>query len=480
MRTKLLAIAVIIFFLCFPYTMKAEEKKENDSVYILTLAEFYKHIISNHPVVKQIALISDKAQQDLRIARGLFDPQLNTKFYQKELEGKNYFTLWDNFLKIPTWYGPDVKIGFEQNSGTNVNGENFTPDEGLSYLGLTVPLGQGLLIDERRNTLRQAKIAVQLAEVERLALINKFLLEAGKDYWKWALTYQKMVLYQQGYELASIRWQAVKERIIHGDLPAIDSVEASIEMKNRKVLARQAELDYANMSLTISNYLWKEGAIPLELKENAIPHFTVSNKYYLLKDSLHTLLGYAKKNHPDILKINFKSQQLDLERKFFTDKLKPKLNIEYNFLQKNFFTSSPSLMNDYFLKNYKIGLGFSIPLLLRSERGKIEVTKLKITELAYTLSQTVREIENQVQAAYNHVLAMIDQVTIQKEIVNHSFLLRQAEQDKFENGESSLFLINARESNLISSQIKLAEWESEYGKSLIFIQWAAGKITMPF
>ena len=46
---------------------------------------------------------------------------------------------------------------------------------------------------------------------------------------------------------------------------------------------------------------------------------------------------------------------------------------------------------------------------------------------------------------------------------------------KFDNGESSLFLINSRESKLIESRIKLASLQSKYQKERASVYFAAGR-----
>jgi hypothetical protein len=125
MKTHLLIIAL------FTFTSVASRA---DISMIFTLEDFYFHIMENHPVAKQAYLLQGQAKQELRVARGLLDPSINSRLYKKELGGTNYFTLWDNTLRIPVWYGTDIKAGFERNSGVNVNGENYTPSTGLSYL----------------------------------------------------------------------------------------------------------------------------------------------------------------------------------------------------------------------------------------------------------------------------------------------------------------------------------------------------------
>jgi hypothetical protein len=47
-----------------------------------------------------------------------------------------------------------------------LNPENTVPNQGLT-LGVTVPLGQGLFINQRMADVRKAKMQMQLSQAER-------------------------------------------------------------------------------------------------------------------------------------------------------------------------------------------------------------------------------------------------------------------------------------------------------------------------
>ena len=64
----------------------------------------------------------------------------------------------------------------------------------------------------------------------------------------------------------------------------------------------------------------------------------------------------------------------------------------------------------------------------------------------------------------------------QEQLVQQSQVLLQAEQTRFEAGESSLFLTNSREMSLLSNEVKLYELRAKYAKNKIFLLWAAGRV----
>ncbi|GAL85551.1 hypothetical protein MYP_2780 [Sporocytophaga myxococcoides] len=450
--------------------------KAQDNLRVLSLQDFFEIVINNHPLAKQAKLLDDRAKQELRIAKGLLDPTLNSKFYNKQFQSSDYYTLFDGFLRIPTWYGIDFKAGYERNNGPYLNPENRTPDAGLSYLGVSVPLGQGLLIDERRSQIRQAHQLSTIAEAERIKIINKLLLQTAKDYWDWMYNFKKLKLYEEGLQLASLRYNAVTERVRLGDLSAIDTVEALIQVQNFQILYAQSKLEFSNSSLILSNHLWGGDNVPLEVTDKLIPSEAGSEITPLPQDSVNNLITAALTNHPEIRKLNSKLIQLSVEKRFIADKFKPKLNLEYNFLQSSFLREDVFYASD-FTNNYKIGASFSYPLFLRNERGKLQSTRLKIKETDYELQQTNREIENSIKQSANDWIALSRQIELQESLVRNADALKTGEIIRFENGESSIFLVNSRESSLISNKVKLYDLIAKYAKSKTTLLWAAGNVT---
>jgi outer membrane protein TolC len=453
--------------------LKAEQK---DSTQILTFEIFLDLVLKNHPIAKQAELLTDKAKQELRLSRGGFDPNIYSKYYQKEFENKTYYNLWETYLKIPTWFGVEFKTGFELDKGINLNLDNLMPSTGLSYVGLSANVLQGLIIDERRSILRQAQLFPKLAEAEKVKFLNKLLLQAAKEYWEWQLDYKKLIQLNDGYNLANIRYQATIERALQGDLSMIDTVEAAIQAQNIDVLRKQAELEYTNTSLLLSNYMWDNNNTPLEINNKVIPENTQLTITTVSKIELDSLISYAVLNHPELVKLDIKIKQLEIEKRFVTNKMLPKLNIDYGLQQRGFYNQSATSPIQYNIDNFKVAASFYTPIFLRAERGKLQLTKIKLKENYLELKQTNREISNNITAVFNEWLALEKLINIQQKLVLNSETLRNAEQTRFDNGESSLFLVNSRDMTLINNKIKLFELEAKYQKNKNTLTWSAGKL----
>ncbi|GAA4349239.1 TolC family protein [Hymenobacter saemangeumensis] len=452
-----------------------------DSGRVFALADLLTYVTQRHPVARQAGLLPERARQEVRFARGMFDPAATSKYYGKTLGGKEYFHDWDTQLRIPVWYGVDVKAGFERGTGAFVNPENYTAPAGLSYVGLSVPLGQGLLIDERRAAVRQAQALQGLAEAERRGAINKLLLQAAKDYWDWSLSYQRLELHDYNLRLADVRFRAVRQRVRLGDLAAIDSVEALTELQNRQATLVQARVQFQNATLLLSNYLWDEQNQPLELPATARPQALPAAQGWraLPPDTIAALTELARQIHPELQKNRAKQAQLGIERRLLNNKLLPKLSVDYNLLQAGQPFSPESnarLDGSYLQNNYKLGVSFAYPLLLREERAKLQLNRLKLRELELDLQQDTRDIQTGVRTVANDWEALREQLRLQEQIVQNAERMRTGEQIRFENGESSVFLLNSREASLVSARVKLAELQAKYAQTQAMLGWAVGGV----
>ena len=82
-------------------------------------------------------------------------------------------------------------------------------------------------------------------------------------------------------------------------------------------------------------------------------------------------------------------------------------------------------------------------------------------------------------AAANSWQALLEQLRIQQQAVANYKRLRDGEQIRFENGESTVFLINSREAKLLEARQKLAELQAKYAQTRAQLRYAAGGLLEP-
>lgn len=448
------SIVIVFLFATFLGFSQNTPSKE------LTYNEYLGFVKKYHPLVKSANLEIGEAQANLMMARGGFDPKIEVDFEQKKFKESEYYSLLNSSFKIPTWYGIEIKAGFDNSEGIYVNPENTLPNQGLTSLGISIPVGQGLFINQRMADLRKAKIQVRLSQAQQKLNAIAVLYDASIAYFNWKRNFNEVKMYETYLTNATIRYKGISTLIREGDRPAIDSVEAGIIVRNRKLSLEDSQLKLAKAKLELSNYLWLENNIPLELQDDIIPEEKLQ---LTIKETLRTndlmIANPSISNHPKITALESKVQMLDVERKLKANMLLPKIDLGYSYL------SEPSAFDQYKFQDYKVGLNFYFPLFLRKERGSLKITKFKLQDAQYNLDLERVQLTNKINAQQTEITSLEKQKSLIDELVKDNLTMLSAEERLFTFGESSLFLINTRENNLVTAQIAQLSIENRYFNS---------------
>ncbi len=445
---------VFILVFCFSSLLNAQEA---DSL-VLGFREYLAYVKQFHPVARQAQIVLGAAEANLLQSRGGFDPKLEVDYDRKQFKGSEYYDRLNATFKIPTWFGVELKGQFEQNEGDFLNPDEFVPDGGLFSAGVSVNVLNGLWINERMATLRKAKYFEQQSEADRDLFVNQILFDASSAYFKWLQAYKDLLVFEQFLDNARLRFKGIRESALAGEIAYIDTVEAGIAVQSRNLGLEQARVRYRNTALELSNFLWLDDNIPIEVQDGVIPEATPGEQ---VDDALEIdgipLDSFALETHPKLRSLDYKIQGLEVDRRLKVNQLFPQIQLEYNFL-----TETPDQINTYVTQDYKGGVTFSMPLFLRKERGALKLARFKLRDAEFERDNAWVSIRNKVFALYNELDSFERQnVLIDGIVVDYSRLL-QAEERKFSFGESSLFLINSRERSLIDARLKANEVQNKY------------------
>lgn len=452
---RLVKILALKSFLlgCFTSVWSQTESSLNQ---VMSLDEFLGYVKQFHPLVKQAQLDLNQAQAGVMAARGGFDPKIEVDYVNKRFNNTDYFEVLNGSFKIPTWYGIEVKAGFEQAEGVYINPEQTFPASGLATLGVTVPVGQGLFINQRMADLRQAKLFRNLGEAERELEVAKVLFEATIAYSDWYRDYREYALYQTFLTNAEVRFNGTKGLIEQGDRPGIDSIEARILVSSRKLNLEQSRIKFIKSKLQLSNFLWIDN-VPVELQDTMIPESELEKTIAeTLKTNGLLFNDVDLANHPKIRALQNKVGILEVEKKLKGDLLKPRIDLNYNYL------SEPVLMNEWNTANYKYGVQFTFPLFLRKERGNFKIAKFKLQDAELDLDLENIVLKNKIDFQLQEITSLEEQMRLANSLLGDFTTMLQSEERLFFFGESSLFLINARENSLLGSNLQLIATQLKY------------------
>jgi len=461
MKKNSLVSKYLLLLLLLSFSVKAQTNSDE----VLRFDEFLAYVKKYHPIVKQANLIINESEAQLMSARGGFDPKIEVDYDRKTFKNTEYYDKLNTTFKIPTWYGIELKANFEDNQGSFLNPEITLPDDGLYSAGISFSVAQGFLINKRMADVKQAKLFVNQAKADRDIEVNAILYQAALTYFNWLQAYNELLVFQDFLKNAETRFKAVKQNVNLGESAAIDSTEARITVYDRTLNFEKAKVKLMKSRLELSNFLWLND-IPVELQETIIPDLNADTIVdQTLSISKFDMSNFDVESHPKLQSLNYKYQSLNIERRLKSNMLLPKIDLQYNFLSE-----TPDLVNSFNTSAYKSGVTMSFPLFLRKERGQLKLSKLKMQDTNFEIASVKLNVGNKIKALQKELESFVVQNEVTGKMVTDYEVLLQAEERKFNIGESSLFLVNSRESKLIDAKLKAIELQNKYfsTKALLF------------
>lgn len=412
----------------------------------LRFQTFLQQVLQEHPLAKQAQLQTELGNAERMAALSLFDPVLESDLEQKQMKGKQYYSLFDTKLRIPTWFGLSVVAAYENTEGEYLNPQNNTATYGLWYAGIEANVLQGLLIDKRRAALQQAKIYQELTTNQRKQLLNQLVYAASVAYINWQMAEQTQQVVEESIELAEQYFEGTRQAFAHGEKPAIDTLEAHLIVQDRIAIRQANAQEVLVAKWQLSNFLFNAG------KNMQLAQGTKAEEGVLVTRSEQSVnLDTVVHNNLELQEKQLVLQTYQVDQKLKKDKLKPKLKLKFNPLLA---TEKESIAPSYSSSDFKWGFSFSMPLFLRGERADIKKYTVKVEQKRMEIQNKQAEISNKLQASRSKQVLLAQQLRLQQQNLVLYKRLLDAEKEKLFVGESSVFLLNKRQEKYLQGQIK--------------------------
>ncbi|WP_048506113.1 TolC family protein [Chryseobacterium angstadtii] len=454
-------ILFIIVFCFFQYGQAQDSLK-------ISAQEFISAVKNYHPLALKYQLQNKIAGSEITKARGNFDPVLAAKLGEKNIDGTQYYQQKNIELGIPTWYGIDLTASYNDLNGQKLNSSDTKG--GLYQMGITIPLAKNLLYDKRRALLDQAKFALKMTEAEQAVLTNDLLLDAENTYWEWVQSFEIYRLQSKAVEINKARLNLTQKTFEYGERAAIDTVEALSQLQSFELQQQEAYLNFVKNTQQLQVFLWKDHQELYEISQLIYPsdglsnHAAYSDFEFLLQELQHKTTD----NHLSVLYYLEKNNVLESERKLKWQSFLPKLDFTYNFFNKENYRADYLPLFD---NNFQYGLKLEIPVFQREARASYQMAKFKILQNQLDTKLKKRELDTKMETYKNELVNYHLQINLsQNNLANYQKLL-MAEETKYSNGESSLFLINSRENKVIDAQEKFISIRTKFLKSFNKLKW---------
>lgn len=442
----------------------------NQTPYILSYESYLNNVLENNPLAKRAQNIQQYGELQYKAAKGNFDPNISGTYDNKYFNNSNYYSILNSGVKIPLFTAQNLKFGYEYGVGSNVNPEHYTSSYGLPYVGLEVGLLQGLVIDYRRAEVMKSKEYLGYYSAEKNVQLNGLLFESSLKYFDWLFSLKQVSLNNYFLNLARQRLVGIESLADIGERAAVDTIEAAIFYQTRLLDFQNAQIENQKQSNDLASFNWQNNSPSnITLYQSLDSLDTYYNK---AKNSLAKRLYEDSVNNPVITKYNSLQNVLEIDNKLKREMIKPKLNVNYNMLSYNPDSYSPV----YSQNNYKWGVDLSFPLFLRTSRNEYKMSKINAQNNSLELANKSNELDFKINTLKQTIGLLAEQLQNAERSVKYCKQLVEAEKLKFSNGESSLFILNARENKWMESELKLCEYKLKFIKTLLNITYLKGNL----
>lgn len=440
----------------------------------LTLARVLTQVKQNHPKLYSADLERRIAGAKLLEKQGAFDPgiSLETDYlrYNDFSNRGNVSKTFDNDLSF-NWL---TRSGLKFSTGARYNTGEVKPplyptgETGEYFLGMKMPLLRGFRINDKVAAEMQAEIGIPLADAAYTETRLSILLQAAHAYWNWAIAERKIAVSKNILSLAETRYQAIQERVKQGDLPHIDAVEANQEVQRRQGFVAKINRDFEKQAFKLSRYLWEPGGKPSPIPDaNMIPS-SLPEPISFSEDDWMEGRKTALEKRPELKALNLQKELTEVDLKVAKNQRLPVMDL---FATPGYDTGAKSVG-----PTLKAGVALVVPLRQRTARGLISAAEFKIQKLDMEQRLLLQQVLLEVDDAVSAINAAYQQYRAAKQEYQLAKDLEQGERDRFDYGDSTLFLVNQRERSTAEAAIKLLDLEAEYHQALVNFLAVTGEL----
>ncbi|GAB4203195.1 MAG: TolC family protein [Sandaracinaceae bacterium] len=421
----------------------------------LTLEEVIESVDRHHPALDASQLRIAAAEGQRLAAEGAFDLNLTGRLFGSFL-GYYEYGRTDLLLTQPTPFwgttffgGWRIGRGFARGGIPDYYRYDETFDAGELRLGLNVPLWRDGPIDSRRATLWRAEHGVTVASEDFQARRLRLVLAASEAYWRWVAAGQRYLVVRDLLRIAEERDAQIGARAAAGAIPAIEHLEnrrAILERRQALVVARRA---LEQRALALSLYLRDEDGAPLVVSPRRVPERIPTPER--IRESEDASVARAVERRPELRRFAAQRRQAQVALDLADNQLSPRLDVT---VTGSADIGGPGVSDPE--RAYEIQqtlgrpqldalLSVQLPFQFREARGRIDQARAELGALDAELELATDALRIEVRDARSAIAAAEEGVALATESEEVARAVALAERVRFDNGASSLLVVNLRE-----------------------------------
>ena len=425
------------------------------------------------------------------------------------------------------WLGGSYRVDFSsQRTYTNNTFATLNPQFPTSLVfQYTQPLLRNLRYDQNRHTIDVAKKNRTLSDEQFRQRVMQVVEQTEQAYWELFYAYNNLQVQLDSVEIARMQDESNRRQQQQGLLAPIDVVAAQTQLANFELNAYSAQtaLTEAENNLKTlmlegrSSSLWASALTPVTPPENAAPVTP-------LTDAVNQALA----DRPEVAEVQITGEINQRDTRYFREQIKPQVDLVASYTRNglagpviaqtgpNPFTASfgplidrlnvlsasagldpitlsgggsttPALLvGDYgqslsnlWAGNFpttQIQLRVSLPIRNRTAEANLSTAVAQGRRIQNQREQVEQSIEADVRNAMQRMQSAelrLGAARVQRESAEEQY---NSEQRQFRAGTSTLFLVQQRQTTMITARSQERRAESDLGEAISAFELATGSI----
>lgn len=451
--------------------LQASPAGANDPLY---LPEVLDAVEQTHPTLEAATREVERADANIRAARGGFDPLLT-------IRGKwtpvGYYPQGqvDALIRqaTPVW-GLSLFAGYRMGWGSYpiYKGDLQTLSGGEVRAGLEIPLWRDGPIDKRRAAIAEARVRGGGARNQKDAAQLELEGQAAEAYWSWVAAGQQTIVARDLLEIAQRRQEGLAAQVEAGSIERIKLIDNQRLVLERQDKLVEAEQKLRNATIKLSLYLRDNDNRPLLVDEQRVPKKFPPNQ--LIDAAIDAEVERALANRPDVLALRAEREAKAVKLRLARNRRAPEVNVQA-FVSKDMGDGPAEL------RPAELGAGvvFAMPLPLRQARGEYQAAKAELAAVDAKLRGLRDKVAAEIREAHVNVDAANRRVSLAQQQVAAADELAAAERERLANGYSNLINVNIRELAAAKAATQEIDARANYQKAKANLQVATGRSPVP-
>lgn len=429
MRLFLFLLGVTTFF-----ELSAKElfTKETILVYLNKENPFVYETIGKEYIVKE------KEKYYL----GDFDTKVSTKYDKKEYPA-SVGEFLDVTVEKPIENGMEFIAGYREATGVQEYNNIKTGDEGEIRAGIKVPVVSVIKdISTRKLNLHSASLDSIKMGFESRDNLRVLHFQIFSDYHKLIYFQSVLKLEEELLNAAQKREHIIQKRVTSGMVPEISLLEAQQQIINRRQRFLTAQNDFLNTLESFLQYLHISSDTFEE--QYMLPNALEAQKNPL---DLQKAIDIALKNRPDLKVFEYEMKKMDLQEKHSVLLKYPNLNVALYGVHDFKYESG-----------FKIAFDMDFPIEQRKYEGKANEIKMSVKNIQNSREKKIITIKTNLTNSLNSLKTIQQNIVTADEEVILVQRLEEAENRKYNLGQSNLFMVNQREMQTLEMKKKVLKY----------------------